>query len=71
MLTVIGEALVDVVSRPGGEAVRHPGGSPFNVAVGLARLEHPVTFLGTWGEDDDGRLLEQSLSAEGIELPLR
>ena len=70
MLTVIGEALVDVVSRPGGEAVRHPGGSPFNVAVGLARLGHPVTFLGTWGEDDDGRLLEQSLSAEGIELPL-
>lgn len=70
MLTVIGEALVDVVSRPGAEAVRHPGGSPFNVAVGLARLEHPVTFLGTWGDDDDGRLLEQSLEAEGIELPL-
>ncbi|WP_144794683.1 carbohydrate kinase [Kocuria palustris] len=70
MLTVIGEALVDVVSRPGGQAVRHPGGSPFNVAVGLARLEHPVTFLGTWGDDDDGRLLEQSLEAEGVEIPL-
>jgi sugar/nucleoside kinase (ribokinase family) len=36
--------------------------------VGLARLGHPVTFLGTWGEDDDGRLLEQSLSAEGDDV---
>lgn len=70
MLTVIGEALIDVVSRPGSSTARHPGGSPFNVAVGLARLGHRVTFLGTWGDDDDGRLLAQSLEAEGIELPL-
>lgn len=41
-----------------------------NVALGLARLGHPVRFLGAWGDDDDGRLLEQHLAAEGIELPL-
>lgn len=41
-----------------------------NVALGLARLGHPVRFLGAWGNDDDGRLLAQHLGAEGIELPL-
>lgn len=70
MLTVIGEALIDVVSRPDREPVRHPGGSPMNVALGLARLGHPVRFLGAWGNDDDGQLLAQHLGAEGIELPL-
>lgn len=36
MLTVIGEALVDVV-RPHDDTPRTlPGGSPLNVAVGLA-----------------------------------
>ncbi|NHU85797.1 carbohydrate kinase [Kocuria sp. JC486] len=70
MLTVIGEALIDVVSRPDQDPVRHPGGSPMNVALGLARLGHPVRFLGAWGDDDDGRLLHQHLSAEGVELPL-
>lgn len=41
-----------------------------NVALGLARLGHPVRFLGAWGDDDDGRLIAQHLGAEGIELPL-
>ena len=35
---VIGEALVDVVIHPGQEPVDIPGGSPANVALGLARL---------------------------------
>ena len=35
---VIGEALVDVVIHPGEEPVDIPGGSPANVALGLARL---------------------------------
>lgn len=70
MLTVIGEALIDVVSRPGQEPVRHPGGSPMNVALGLARLGHGVRFLGSWGADADGELLERHLKTEGIDLPL-
>ena len=36
---VVGEALVDVVLGADGEALgRHPGGSPANVALGLARV---------------------------------
>jgi len=34
---VVGEALMDVLDA-GGTQVRRPGGSPANVAVGLARL---------------------------------
>ena len=38
VVLVVGESLVDVVVPPSGETVRRPGGSPMNVAVGLARL---------------------------------
>jgi sugar/nucleoside kinase (ribokinase family) len=53
MLTVIGEGLVDVVQRPSGIEA-HVGGSPLNVAVGLARLDHPVQFIGRYGRDAYG-----------------
>lgn len=36
-VVVIGEALTDVVTIPEG-TTEHPGGSPANVAYGLARL---------------------------------
>ena len=61
MLTVIGEALVDVV-RPHDDAPRTlPGGSPLNVAVGLARLGHPVRFIGRHGQDEHGQLVREHL----------
>ena len=37
---VIGEALIDIVIPFSGETVEHVGGSPANVAIGLARLGH-------------------------------
>lgn len=36
---VICEALVDVVDVPGQPLQRTPSGGPFNVAIGLARLQ--------------------------------
>jgi fructokinase len=62
---VIGEALVDVV-RNAGERVVHPGGSPLNVAVGLARLGLPTTLHTSVGDDDHGRLIEAHLAASGV-----
>ena len=51
---VIGESLIDVVNDAG-RVSEHPGGSPMNVAVGLARLGRDVE-LATWiGADDHGR----------------
>ncbi|HST73624.1 MAG TPA: carbohydrate kinase [Kocuria rosea] len=69
MLTVIGEALVDVVSKQGQEPRAHAGGSPMNVAVGLARLGHAVQFLGRYGEDPYGAQVEAHLRDNGVLLP--
>ena len=45
MFYVVGEALVDLVGQRGGRTLAaHPGGSPANVALGLARLGNPVTL---------------------------
>ncbi len=49
---VIGEALIDAVARAGSETVEHVGGSPANVALGVAALEHDVD-LATWIATDE------------------
>ena len=65
---VMGEALVDVVEPASGAPSSHPGGSPANVALGLARLGRDVE-LWTWlGRDDDGALVRQHLEASGVRL---
>ncbi len=69
MLTVIGEALVDVVQRPSGIQA-HVGGSPLNVAVGLARLDHPVQFIGRYGKDAYGEAVAAHLKSSSVLLPL-
>ncbi|MFC8303495.1 carbohydrate kinase [Specibacter sp. NPDC057265] len=70
MLTVIGEALVDEVVRAGQNPVPHVGGSPLNVAVGLARLGHPVQFLGRYGHDAYGELVAEHLRSNSVMVPL-
>lgn len=69
MLTVIGEALVDVVSRDGEKPRAHVGGSPMNVAVGLARLDHAVQFLGRYGQDEYGQAVAEHLRENDVQLP--
>ena len=51
---VIGEALVDVVQRAGRDPEPFAGGSPFNVAVGLARLDVPTVLAAQIGADRFG-----------------
>lgn len=69
MLTVIGEGLVDVVQRASGIEA-HVGGSPLNVAVGLARLDHPVQFIGRYGRDAYGDSVSAHLRSSSVMLPL-
>ncbi|MEV7662761.1 carbohydrate kinase [Paenarthrobacter sp. NPDC089316] len=69
MLTVIGEALVDVVQRSSGIEA-HVGGSPLNVAVGLARLDHPVQFIGRYGRDAYGDSVAAHLRSSSVMVPL-
>jgi fructokinase len=69
MLTVIGEGLVDVVQRSSGVQA-HVGGSPLNVAVGLARLDHPVQFIGRYGRDAYGEAVAAHLRSSSVMLPV-
>lgn len=65
---VIGEALVDIVERPGEEPVEHPGGSPANVAVGLARLGRAVELVTWFAPDERGATLRSHLEVENVRL---
>lgn len=66
MLTVIGEALVDVLSGGISAPRTFVGGSPLNVAVGLAKLGHPTTFIGRWGRDEYGAMISASLASNDV-----
>lgn len=67
MIVVVGESLVDVVEEAGStrETV---GGSPLNVATGLARLDAPVLLITEIGNDDRGRLIVEEIESSGAEL---
>ena len=65
---VIGESLADLVHRPDGSTEEHVGGSPANVAIGLARLGHEITFATQLGADERGARIASHLQKEGITL---
>jgi fructokinase len=70
MFVVCGEALMDVFANgetPTGLALdARIGGSPFNVALGLARLGQPVAFFGGVSRGFVGERLLRALRDEGI-----
>jgi fructokinase len=70
MFIVSGEALFDLFAAgdtPTGMGFDgRIGGSPFNVALGLARLQQPVAFLGGIGTGFAGERLMRALADEGI-----
>ncbi|UQX86665.1 carbohydrate kinase [Jatrophihabitans telluris] len=83
MVCVIGEALIDLVAEAGpgttlsggsADGARlfraHPGGSPFNVAVGLARLGQVSRLQARLGSDAFGRQLRAHALANGVDLSL-
>ncbi|WP_299087689.1 carbohydrate kinase [uncultured Microbacterium sp.] len=61
---VIGEALIDIVETAGGDR-ELVGGSPANVAVGLARQGHDVTLLTRLGRDDRGARIAAQVEESG------
>jgi len=71
MIVVSGEALIDMT--PSGFAAEHGyiprlGGSPYNVAVALGRLEVPVAFLGRLSRDFFGQRLRTHLVSTGVNV---
>lgn len=66
MITVAGEALIDLVARDG-FLQPIPGGGPFNTAVALARLEVPTSFLGRVSTDRLGHQIAAELERSGVD----
>jgi fructokinase len=69
VVAVAGEALIDFVpaGRPGLFQAA-PGGSPANVAVGLARLDVPVRMVARIADDLLGRRVRAHLAGNGVDL---
>lgn len=64
---IVGEALVDIVERAGSAApAEFVGGSPANVALGLARLGRPTEFLAALARDERGERIAAHLRASGV-----
>ncbi|MFD0046602.1 carbohydrate kinase [Pseudarthrobacter scleromae] len=66
-VTVVGEALTDVVTTSHGR-VEHPGGSPANVAYGLGRLGVTTGLLTAIAPDARGTAIENHLRSAGVTL---
>ncbi|GLX97195.1 sugar kinase [Herbidospora sp. NBRC 101105] len=54
--------------RLGGGMRLSVAGAESNVAIGLARLGHPVRWAGLVGDDETGELVLRTLRAEGVDL---
>ncbi|MFB7482900.1 carbohydrate kinase [Streptomyces anulatus] len=67
-LLVVGECVADIVRLPDQAARVHPGGSPANVAYGLARLGHRAVLLTQLGPDGNGRLIREHLASGGVDV---
>lgn len=67
-LLVIGECVADIVRAPGAADRVHAGGSPANVAYGLARLGRSTTLLTQLGQDANGRLIGDHLASAGVRV---
>lgn len=67
-LTVLGEALIDLVPVGGGALLPRPGGSPYNVAIGAARLGVATALMARLADNAFGRLLRGHAAAAGVDL---
>jgi len=78
-VVVIGDANVDLViqmpkenttskfEKSINEPTLHGGGSAANVAVAISRLDYPVTFLGSIGDDGYGEFVREDLISEKVD----
>jgi fructokinase len=61
MITVAGEALIDLIVDPAGHVDPRVGGGPFNVTRAVVRLGLPVAFLGRLSGDRFGQPMRADL----------
>lgn len=72
-VVTLGECLVTLVADRSGPLAdarsfdRFVAGAEANVAVGLVRLGHPVTYIGRVGNDGFGDAIRRQLRGEGVD----
>jgi 2-dehydro-3-deoxygluconokinase len=74
-LLTFGESMVSLRSAgplsAGGSLAMHVAGAESNVAVGVARLGHSVSWAGVVGADPHGEYILRQLRSEGIQVQHR
>ncbi len=69
-VAALGELVIDLIPTRGADGsaclAPKPGGAPGNVAVGVARLGGAAAMLSKVGDDAFGRLLVETLTANGV-----
>lgn len=70
-IAVLGEALIDLIVGDDGAYRPHLGGSPYNVAIGLARQGIDVSYLSSLSDDTFGDKLYEALLNENVRVPLQ
>jgi fructokinase len=72
MILISGEALIDLIPDPEADGRYDAvlGGSPYNVAIGLARLGGRASFISRLSADANGEALAAALAAAGVDLSL-
>ena len=70
MVLISGEALIDLIPDPTQASAYDAvlGGSPYNVAIGLARLGSPTGFISRISNDGNGEALAAALAENGVDL---
>ena len=70
MILISGEALIDLIPDPVKQNAYDAvlGGSPYNVAIGLARLGSKTAFVSRISADGNGEALAAGLADNGVDL---
>ncbi len=69
MFAVLGEALLDMVQpEPGRTYIARPGGGPFNIAIGLQRLDHETALMARLSTGGLGTIVREHAAANGLDL---
>jgi fructokinase len=69
VFAVLGEALLDMVQPAAGSTyVARPGGGPFNIAVGLQRLEHETALMARLSTGGLGAIVRRHAAANSLDV---
>ena len=69
-IAVLGEALIDFIMNQDGSYRPYLGGSPYNVAIGLARQGCEVSYLSPLSSDKFGDQFAKVMLKEGVQMPI-